>query len=146
MMSMRWQVGALLVSILAPVFATNVFGAEDALPAPKDARVYFITPVNGAVVKSPVRVIMGLTGMGVAPAGVDREATGHHHLVIDAGTPSAGVPIPADDQHRHFGGGQTETRIELAPGTHTLQLVVGDLAHRPHEPPVASEVIRITVE
>ena len=125
---------------------SSAAGAEDALPAPEGARVYFITPVNGAVLKSPVRVVMGLVGMGVAPAGVDREASGHHHLVIDAPTPASGVPIPADDNHRHFGGGQTETRVELTPGSHTLQLVVGDFAHRPHAPPVASDVIRITVE
>lgn len=137
MRALLWAV-ALMASLPA--------AAQNALPAPEDVRVYFITPVNGAVLKSPVRVVMGLTGMGVAPAGVEREGTGHHHLIIDAPAPAPGVPIPADDHHHHFGAGQTETRIELPPGSHTLQLVMGDFAHRPHAPPVASDIIRITVE
>ena len=132
----------LLFVLLVPLTSSG----QEALPAPEGARVYFITPVNGAVLSSPVRVVMGLEGMGVAPAGVQRDATGHHHLVINAPTPPPGVPIPADDNHRHFGAGQTETHVELTPGSYTLQLVLGDFAHRPHQTPVASEVIRITVE
>ncbi len=108
--------------------------------------LYFVSPADGATLKSPVRVVFGLRGMGVAPAGVDRDNTGHHHLVIDAPLPPAGKPIPADDHYRHFGGGQTEAVIELAPGTHTLQLVLGDHLHVPFEPMVVSEKITITVE
>ena len=108
--------------------------------------LYFVSPADGATVKSPVRVVFGLRGMGVAPAGVDRDNTGHHHLVIDAPLPPAGKPIPADDHYRHFGGGQTEAVIDLAPGTHTLQLVLGDHLHVPFEPMVVSEKITITVE
>jgi hypothetical protein len=95
-------------------------------------------------------VRFGLSGMGVAPAGVEDKAnTGHHHLIIDAPAPSGEAlnePIPADDHHKHFGGGQTETSVELAPGSHTLQLVLGDWSHIPHNPPVMSEKITITVK
>ncbi len=107
-------------------------------------KVYFIEPVNGAVVKSPVKVVFGLSGMGVAPAGVKHDNTGHHHLLIDTDLPNMKMPILKDDKHLHFGGGQTETLIKLAPGRHTLQLLLGDFAHVPHNPPVLSE--RITIE
>ena len=115
-------------------------------PAPEGARVYIVSPQNGATVSSPVKVIFGLEGMGVAPAGVEKAKTGHHHLIIDADLPPANEPVPADDNHRHFGGGQTEFTIDLAPGTHTLQLIMGDHNHVPHDPPVASEKITITVK
>lgn len=108
--------------------------------------LYFVTPTNGATVTSPVHVVFGLRGMGVAPAGVNRANTGHHHLVIDAPLPPAGKPIPSSDNYQHFGGGQTEAYIELPPGEHTLQLVLGDHMHVPFEPMVVSEKIRITVE
>lgn len=108
--------------------------------------LYIVSPADGATVKSPVRVVFGLRGMGIAPAGVSHANTGHHHLVIDAPLPPAGQPIPAGENYRHFGGGQTEALIELAPGTHTLQLVLGDHLHVPHEPMVTSERITITVE
>lgn len=117
-----------------------------AAPAGEDAAVYFISPADGATVSSPVHVQFGLRGMGVAPAGVAVDNTGHHHLLIDTPMPDPGQPIPSDEHHRHFGGGQTEAHVELAPGTHTLQLLLGDLAHVPHQPPVASETITITVE
>ena len=113
--------------------------------APEDASVYFVSPAHGEVVTSPLKVVFGLSGIGVAPAGVDRENTGHHHLLIDTDLPDMALPIPADDNHRHFGGGQTEVVIELAPGEHTLQLLLADFAHRPHSPPVVSERITITV-
>ena len=113
--------------------------------APEDASVYFVSPAHGEVVASPLKVVFGLSGIGVAPAGVDRENTGHHHLLIDTDLPDMALPIPADDNHRHFGGGQTEVVIELAPGEHTLQLLLADFAHRPHSPPVVSERITITV-
>ena len=111
------------------------------------ARVYFISPQNGETVSSPVTVRFGLSGMGVAPAGVPNEKTGHHHLLIDVDDlPDLNKPLPSDDNHRHFGGGQTEAVIELPPGTHTLQLVLGDATHIPHDPPVISDKISITVE
>lgn len=110
-------------------------------------RVYFISPQDGETVSSPVTVRFGLSGMGVAPAGVPKDNTGHHHLLIDVeDLPDLNVPLPSDERHRHFGGGQTEAVIELAPGTHTLQLVLGDATHIPHKPPVISEKISITVE
>ncbi len=115
-------------------------------PSPPGARVYIISPADGARVRSPVTVLFGLSGMGVAPAGIEFPNAGHHHLVIDAPQPTADRPIPTDDRHRHFGKGQTETTLELAPGRHTLQLVLGDRNHVPHDPPLVSKPITITVE
>lgn len=116
-------------------------------PAPEGAKVYFISPANGETTSNPVLVRFGLSGMGVAPAGTVKEATGHHHLLIDVEQlPDPGMPIPNDDQHRHFGGGQTEVSLQLTPGTHTLQLMLGDASHIPHDPPVISERITITVQ
>ncbi len=114
-------------------------------PAPAGATVYFVSPTNNATVKSPFRVQFGLRGMGVAPAGVTTPNTGHHHLIIDADMPPDNLPIPNDDKHRHFGAGQTEVELTLPPGQHTLQLVVGDALHIPHQPPVRSEKITVTV-
>lgn len=114
-------------------------------PAPEGATVYFITPADGERVASPVTVRFGTSGIGVAPSGVDHEKTGHHHLLVDTGLPNMNSPIPSDDKHRHFGGGQTQTRIDLEPGEHTLQLLMGDAKHVPHDPPVASKQITITV-
>ncbi|MDX1454087.1 MAG: DUF4399 domain-containing protein [Gammaproteobacteria bacterium] len=111
-----------------------------------ETELYFVSPADGAVVSGPVKVIFGLRGMGVAPAGVARDNTGHHHLLIDTGLPPLDQPIPSDAQHRHFGGGQTEVVLELEKGTHTLQLLLGDHNHVPHDPPVVSEQITITVE
>ncbi len=117
-------------------------------PAPEGAKAYIISPKDGAKVKGPVKVLFGLEGMGVAPAGVAKERTGHHHLLIDAELSGDALsePVPSDDMHRHFGGGQTEATIDLSPGTHTLQLVMGDANHIPHNPPVMSEKVTITVE
>lgn len=116
-------------------------------PAPEGAEVYIVSPKDGDRVTSPVRVVFGLKGMGVAPAGVEKTNTGHHHLLIDLEAPPAlDKPLPADEQHKHFGGGQTEVTIELAPGQHTLQLLLADHNHIPHDPPVMSEVITIVVE
>lgn len=115
-------------------------------PSPEGAEVEILSPHDGEVVKSPVTVRFGLSGMGVAPAGVAYPNTGHHHLVVDSKLPPMDAPIPADERHIHFGKGQTETVIELPPGTHTLQLVLGDLNHVPHDPPVVSEPVTITVE
>jgi hypothetical protein len=119
------------------------FPAVAEMPAPPGAKVYFITPTDGATVSSPVTVHFGLKGMGVAPAGVEKAKTGHHHLIIAAPLPALDEPILNDEQHRHFGGGQTETTIDLKPGQHTLQLLLGD--HH-HTPPVASKKIAITVK
>ena len=113
----------------------------------EQAKAYIVAPADGATVSSPVKVVFGLSGMGVAPAGTDREKTGHHHLLINvAELPPLDQPIPADDQHVHFGGGQTETTLDLPPGEHTLQLLLGDMKHVPHATPVVSEKITITVE
>lgn len=110
------------------------------------AGLYIISPSDGAVVSSPLTVRFGLNGMGVAPAGIDAPKTGHHHLVIDAPLPALDETIPKDEHYRHFGGGQTETMIELAPGSHSLQLVLGDHAHVPHDPPLVSTQISVTVK
>ncbi len=132
------------VIALAMTVTPSAFAGDT--PAPADAKVYFVSPANGDTVSNPIKVVMGLSGMGVAPAGTQKEKTGHHHLIIDAPTPGPGAGIASDEKHRHFGGGQTETTIELAPGQHTLQLVLGDWKHVPHNPPIASEVITITVK
>ncbi|HIE54864.1 MAG TPA: DUF4399 domain-containing protein [Chromatiaceae bacterium] len=109
--------------------------------------LYFITPKDGATVSNPVTVRFGLRGMGVAPAGVAKPNTGHHHLLIDVEElPPLDQPVPKDERHRHFGGGQTETTIQLTPGKHTLQLLLGDQNHVPHDPPLVSEKITITVK
>jgi hypothetical protein len=114
-------------------------------PAPADVELYFISPADGDTIEGPVTVRFGLRNMGIAPAGTDVAGTGHHHLLIDAGLPALDQPIPVDDRHRHFGKGQTETVLELAPGTHTLQLLLGDFAHVPFDPPIVSKKITITV-
>ena len=108
--------------------------------------LYIITPQDGDTVSSPVKVIFGLKGMGVAPAGIKMKNTGHHHLLINlAQLPDLNLPIPSDEQHKHFGKGQTEVSIELEKGEHTLQLILGDHMHVPHEPPIISKKIRIKV-
>lgn len=108
---------------------------------------YIVTPADGATVKNPVTVVFGLRNpWGIAPAGTKIDHTGHHHLLIDAPLPDLTKPIPKDDQHRHFGGGQTETTLTLPPGRHTLQLLFGDFAHVPHSPPVMSQPISINVK
>ena len=114
--------------------------------SPAGAKVYFIEPKDGAEITGPVIVKMGLAGMGIAPAGVEKKDTGHHHILVDQKLQDAMGPLPVDDKHRHFGAGQTETTLTLAPGKHTLQLVLGDHNHIPHNPMVASNVITITVK
>lgn len=133
---------------LFAILAVAPAAAQDSLvsPAPEAAEVYFISPANGAEVSSPVTVRFGLRGMGVAPAGVDQPDTGHHHVLIDLDElPPLNQPLPKTGQVVHFGGGQTETTLDLAPGTHTLQLLLGNHLHVPHAPPVLSEKIVITV-
>ena len=113
--------------------------------SPPDAEVYFVYPKKGAVIFPNSTIRFGLRNMGVAPAGVEKANTGHHHLLIDVPAPEAGKPIPNDAAHLHFGAGQTEKKITLKPGKHTLQLVLGDHQHVPHDPPVMSERIEIIV-
>jgi hypothetical protein len=110
------------------------------------ASVFFITPTDGATVSSPVTVEFGIEGMAVAPAGVNDEHSGHHHLLVDTGLPPLDRPVPADANHIHFGDGSTSTELTLDPGQHTLLLLLGDHLHIPHEPPVSSPTITITVE
>ena len=118
----------------------------DQTPSAAGAEVYIIKPVAGARVTSPVTVVFGLRGMGIAPAGVKFDNTGHHHLLIDTELPAdLSLPLPATENIRHFGKGQTETTIELAPGKHTLQLLFADYTHTPFTPNVASKKITITV-
>ena len=123
-------------------------------PAPDGAQVYFVNLEDGATVQGPVKVIFGLSGMGVAPAGTEAEHTGHHHLLVNRAPFGEGPDdgdmleygVFADDNHVHFGKGQTETMVELPAGQHTLQLLLGDHHHVPHATPVMSDVITITVE
>ena len=131
---------------LATALALPVMAGET--PAPDGAKVYFINLENGATVQGPVLIRFGLSGMGIAPAGVEKENTGHHHLIINEKIEGEELDyaIPADEQHVHFGKGQTEAVLDLPKGTHTLQLVLGDWSHVPHADPVMSERITITVE
>ncbi len=116
-------------------------------PSPEGALVYIISPADGEGVRSPVNIKFGLQGMGVAPAGVDKKNTGHHHLLIDVKKfPPLDKPLPSDKQHKHFGKGQTETSLALKPGTHTLQLVLGDKFHVPFDPPLVSGIVTILVK
>ncbi len=132
-------------TLLLVILASATYGWA-ATSDPTEASVYIISPKNGALVQNPVTIQFGLKGMGVAPAGIDKANTGHHHMLIDVDPlPAMDAPIPADDQHRHFGGGQTETELELSPGQHTLQLLLGDKNHIPHGQPLLSEKITITV-
>jgi len=114
-------------------------------PSPAGARVYFIDLKNGETLPSKATIHFGLRGMGVAPAGTDRENSGHHHLLIDSELPPLDQPIPSDFNHLHFGAGQTEAEISLPPGEHTLQLLLGDKSHIPHSPPLMSEPLRVRV-
>lgn len=141
---MRVQVLAGLTAL--GLLASPAIADDHKTSAPDGAAVYFIAPADGATVSSPVKVQFGLKGMGVAPAGVEKAKTGHHHLLINQKLEDYDNPIPADETHKHFGGGQTETSITLKPGKHTLQLIVADHNHIPHTKPVQSPVITITVK
>lgn len=144
--------------IFAALTSAALIAAAPALagdtPSPDGAMVYIANLSDGDTVSGPVKVVFGLSGMGVAPAGTEKENTGHHHILlnraalgdVDGDDDLIAYGIPGDDNHIHFGGGQTETTLELPAGTHTLQLVLGDLNHVPHNPVVASGVITITVE
>ncbi|SHI02612.1 DUF4399 domain-containing protein [Marivita hallyeonensis] len=141
--------------ICAAALALTTTGAVSAegTPAPEGASLYVVNLEDGASVQSPVTVIFGLSGMGVAPAGVERENTGHHHIYLnrpafgeaEGDDEIAANGVPSDDNHLHFGGGQTQATLDLPAGTHTIQLVLGDQFHVPHDPPVVSDRITITV-
>ena len=114
--------------------------------SPEGARVFFISPADGDTVSNPIAIEFGIEGMSVVAAGVDEAQSGHHHLLVDTGVPDTGLPIPADANHIHFGDASTATELTLAPGEHTLRLLLGDHLHIPHDPPVVSDPITITVE
>ena len=136
----------LLQSVIASlVFSTLVCGSTLGGPthSPGGAELYFVDLKDGATIPTKVVIRFGLRGMGIAPAGEDRENTGHHHLLIDAELPSLDQPIPNDANHLHLDAGETEAEITLAPGTHTLQLLLGDKDHIAHDPPVMSLRIRV---
>jgi hypothetical protein len=133
-------------ALVGAVAAGIAFASVTRTPSPKGAEVYFIAPQDGATVTGPVTVKFGLKGMGIAPAGITFDNTGHHHLIVDAALPPLDAPIPTDAQHVHFGKGQSETTLELKPGKHTLQLLLGDFGHVPHDPAIVSKQITITVK
>ena len=145
---MNVHISPIGLSLVLLTAALPAFAADPArTPAPAQAQVYFIEPLDGAVVGQTFSVKFGLKGMGVAPAGVDVPDTGHHHLLVDAATlPAMAQPLPVSEQVRHFGKGQTETQLTLAPGSHSLQLLVGDKNHVPLDPPVLSQKITVTVK
>jgi hypothetical protein len=126
-------------------FANGLIALEYSKGAPA-AEAYFIAPKNDDIVSGEVVVKFGLQNFGVSPAGLNVNGTGHHHLIIDADLPNLSQPIQADKNHVHFGKGQTEVKLELEPGTHTLQLLLGDYRHIPHRPPIYSNKITIVVE
>jgi hypothetical protein len=134
------------VAAVAVLATAAIAWASDRTPSAAGAEAYIISPKDGATVKNPVLVQFGLKGMGVAPAGVKFDGAGHHHLLVDTDPPAdLSQPLPTTDKILHFGKGQTETTLTLSPGKHTLQLVLGDELHRPHDPPVMSKKITITV-
>ncbi len=154
-MRMHWILPLFLITACQPetqeASTDSEAGAATAYArpeSPEDASAYIIAPQDGDVVQSGmVTVKFGLSGMGVAPAGIEFPNSGHHHLLVNAAAlPDMNMPIPADSTHIHFGLGQTETTLELSPGTYTLQLLLGDYTHTPHDPPVMSEPVTIMVE
>ena len=142
---MRFSIVAALI-LTAPLALAQTPAAPPRTPSAPGAEVYIISPKNGEKVKNPVTIRFGLKGMGIAPAGIKFENTGHHHLLLDTDAPAdMSAPLPATDKIIHFGKGQTETTMRLAPGKHTLQLLLADMNHVPHQPPVISPKITITV-
>ena len=123
--------------IISAFFATFSISANP--------KVYFINLEDGDRVESPFLIQFGLSGMGIAPAGTDRANTGHHHLLINVDDIDLSKPIPSSSNHIHFGGGQTESLVDLMPGDYSMQLVLGDMTHTPHNPPIISQRINITV-
>jgi uncharacterized protein DUF4399 len=140
---MKTALVAALVALTLPIAALADSGRT---PSPPGAKVFIIEPKDGATVSSPVTIKFGVEGMEIAPAGSDKANSGHHHLLIDASLPDLNEAIPKDETHIHYGKGQTEASVELKPGKHTLQLLLGDKNHIPHDPPVKSDVVTITVK
>lgn len=141
----------MLKALLSLALAAVAWGATPAFaagtPAPKDVQLYFIWPHDGTVIHGgKFWVRMGLRGMGVAPKGINLPNVGHHHVLVDTELPPMGEKIPSDRNHLHFGAGETEARIELPPGKHTLQLLLGDKEHVPFDPPVVSRKITVYVK
>ncbi|CCD97929.1 DUF4399 domain-containing protein [Bradyrhizobium sp. STM 3809] len=140
---------AIALTLSAAALATTPVVMAGETPAPENAKAYFINLKDGDTVSSPVLIRFGLSGMGIAPSGTEAPNTGHHHLLIDAPAlegDALNEAIPVDAEHVHFGKGQTEASVNLTPGKHTLQLVLGDWSHIPHNKPVMSERITVTVE
>ena len=138
---------AMLASIVISATATPAFATDLVSKSPEGATVYFITPKDGQTLAPSFEIKFGLKGMGVAPAGVSKDSTGHHHILIDVNElPDLSQPLPVSENIRHFGGGQTETVLSLPPGKHSLQLVLGNYAHVPHDKPLLSEKITVIVE
>ena len=137
---------SIFITLISALFLVAGTSFADTI-APEGARAYIISPIDGEVATSPVIIRFGLKGMGVAPAGIDKPNTGHHHLLIDvANSPALDKPLPANANHKHLGGGQTEITVELSPGKHTLQLIMGNKDHIPHSPAVTSEITTIIVK
>jgi hypothetical protein len=148
--SLRPVAAAFVALTFATFIACGASPAQQArtggpTPSPEGAEVRFVGLADGARLPTKVTIRFGLRGMGVAPAGLERENSGHHHLLIDTGLPPLDQPIPNDFNHLHFGAGQTEAEITLKPGTHTLQLLFGDKDHIPHNPPLMSPRIQVLV-
>ena len=138
---MRASIFLFIVFLFAPIQSYTESYSD------KNKRLFFITPSNGEEVTNPVAIRFGIVGMEIVPAGKDKPMSGHHHLLINAEKlPNMKSPIPADKNHLHFGKGQTETQLNLPSGRHTLQLLLGDYMHVPHEKPLISDKIEIIVK
>jgi peptidoglycan hydrolase-like protein with peptidoglycan-binding domain len=135
----------MFVALAAATSSANGQTKGGPTPSPPGAAVYFVDVKDGQTLPAKPRIHFGLQNMGIAPAGDDRPNTGHHHLIIDTPTPALNQPIPNDFNHLHFGAGQTQAEISLRPGKHTLQIILGDKDHIPHNPPIMSEIITVTV-
>jgi len=137
----------IIVPLLLFIASGHAFAEAALTQSISGAKVYIISPQDGSIVSSPVTIKFGLAGMGVAPAGVKKSNTGHHHLLIDTQSlPDLKMPLASTDRIKHFGKGQTETSLNLSPGKHTLQLVLGNYAHTPHDNPLVSDKITIEVK
>ena len=137
---------SLIFALLILLTPSGAIAADLVTHAPEDASAYIVEPADGATVPETFTVKFGLSGMDLAPAGVDEPNTGHHHLLIDKDElPELNASLPSTEQIRHFGKAQTETELTLEPGEHTLRLVLGNYLHVPHDNPVISEPIQITV-
>jgi Domain of unknown function (DUF4399) len=137
---------ARLILFSAALILSSDFANAQGKPAAKDALLYFVWPQSGATIKGAFWCRFGLRGMGITHAGDNYQNSGHHHLLVDVDEPlNPNEPIPQDKAHMHFGAGQTEARIELPPGKHTLQLVLGDAGHYPFNPPLVSQKITVTI-